>query len=255
MDKSAITGYVDPKERNGQFENISHLRSEYQENFWPIISVDTKKKEQIGQLNRRGQVYSKEPQIVYDHDYRHLSEGVGVPHGIYDVTLNKGFVTIGTSKETAEFVCDCIARWWNWRGRFDYPDGTNKLLILVDAGGANAYRSWLFKEELTKLADRLNMTIRIAHYPSYTSKWNPIEHRLFCHVTRAMQGVVLKSHELMKYLIGKTSTKTGLSIKVYMLDKVYKIGKKYSESIKKSSQIIVDEFLGKWNYCVQPSNC
>ncbi|MGB0386143.1 MAG: ISAzo13 family transposase [Ardenticatenaceae bacterium] len=199
--------------RNEQFENIARLREEYENSLNPIISLDTKKKEYLVNYYRPGLLYTTQVIQTWDHDFSSFAWGRVIPHGLYDWKLNKGFMTIGVSHDTSEFATDCIKNWWYNYGCFDYPDATS-ILILCDGGGSNSSRAYLFKEYLQKLADEIGIEIRIAHYPPYASKYNPIEHRLFPHVTRAMQGVVFTSYELVKELIQKTHTKTGLSVEV-----------------------------------------
>jgi len=156
-------------------------------------------------------------------------------------------VNIGTSRDTSEFACDSLRYWWYNRGRYDYPNAT-KLLILADGGGSNGSRHYVFKQALQKLANRIGIDIRIAHYPPYTSKWNPIEHRLFCHVTRSLSGMLLDSHELIKHLIKKTETESGLIVKANIIDKIYETGRKVSAEFKNNMGIVFDEYLPKWNY-------
>ncbi|MCP4105006.1 MAG: ISAzo13 family transposase [Desulfobacteraceae bacterium] len=183
--KSLSTGSCEY--RNEQFEIIAGLKALYRTAGNPIISVDTKKKEMIGNLYRDGKIYTSEVLKVFDHDFPHLADGIIIPHGIYDVIKNKAYINIGTSRDTSEFACDSIREWWFDQGKYDYPDATS-VLMFCDAGGSNSYRHYIFKEDLQKLADEIGVEIRVAHYPSYASKWNPIEHRLFCHVTRALKG-------------------------------------------------------------------
>ena len=238
--------------RNEQFEIISDLISQYGKAGNPVISVDTKKKEMPGNLYRDGAVHTLEVQKVFDHDYPHLADGIIIPHGIYDVVRNTAYVNIGTSKETSEFACDSIRQWWYGQGK-NYYAGADSILMLCDAGGSNSYRHYIFKEDLQKLSDEIGIEIRVAHYPSYASKWNPIEHRLFCHITRSMQGVILKSYDLVKELIETTSTGTGLTVTANIIKKVYHTGRKYADSFKETMRIIFDEKLGKWNYRAVPS--
>ncbi len=162
-------------------------------------------------------------------------------------------MNIGTSKETSEFACDSIRRWWYNRGKYDYP-GATSIFLLVDSGGSNSYRHYIFKEDLQKLADKIGIEIRVAHYPPYASKWNPVEHRLFPHITRSLKGVILKSHELVKELIGKTKTKTSLRVKANIIDKVYETGRTYSEGFKETMRIVFDDVLPQWNYTAVPSS-
>ena len=239
------------KYRNEQFEIISKLIESYKVAGNPIISVDTKKKEMLGNLYRDGAIYTLEVQKVFDHDYPHLSEGTIIPHGIYDVIKNTAYVNIGTSKDTSEFSCDSLRQWWYNQGRYNYVNVTS-ILILCDAGGSNSYRHYIFKSDLQKLADEIGVEIRVAHYPSYASKWNPIEHRLFCHITRSLKGVIFKSYELVKELIERTTTKTGLTVKAHIIKKMYETGRKVADNFKETMRIIFDEKLGKWNYRAVP---
>ena len=176
-----------------------------------------------------------------------------IPHGLYDVKRNDGHVNLGTSHDTSEFACDSLERWWESRGRALYPQATS-ILLLCDGGGSNSAGQYLFKEDLQRLADRIGIEIRVAHYPPYSSKYNPIEHRLFPHLTRACQGVVFESVELVKGLMEKTKTSTGLRVTVDILDQVYQTGRKYAEGFKENMKIVFDEFLPKWNYRAIPSN-
>ena len=181
--KELITGYVDPQERDQQFRHIAELRRRARQRGTPVLCIDTKKKELLGPLHRRGPCYSTGPQRVHDHDYRHLASGVLVPHGVYDVVANHGFITLGTSHDTSAFACDALCLAWTLLFCFCYPTAT-EIPVLCDGGGSNAARSLRFKEDLIALAQRLGVRLRIAHYPPYTSKWNPIEHRLFSQVER-----------------------------------------------------------------------
>lgn len=249
--KELITGYVDPVERNGQFEHIVALRESYHERGLPVFNVDTKKKEQLGLLHRPGECYSTGNQAVYDHDYRHLATGVAIPHGIYDYYENFGFITLGTTHETGELITDALARCWHWYGRFCYPQA-DEILLTFDAGGANSVRSPRFREDLLNLSERLGLRLRIAHYPPYTSKWHPIEHRLFSQIERALRGIIPDSIETVRDAIQRTTTQTGLTVKTYILDKLYPLGRKCSEVFEdiKDRYILHHDFLGKWNYTV-----
>ncbi len=181
--KELLAGHVDPQERDRQFRKIDALRRQARACGVPVLCADTKKKESLGNLHRRGQCYRSDEQYVYDHDYRHLATGVLVPHGVYDYFDNAAFMTLGTSRETGAFVCDAIALAWEEDRRSRYPDA-EEILLTFDAGGANSVRSIRFKEDLVALSERLGLRLRIAHYPPYTSKWHPIEHRLFSQVER-----------------------------------------------------------------------
>jgi len=221
-----------------------------------VLSVDTKKKEFLGGLYRDGGLYSQDgvPLKRFDHDFPHLAEGKLVPHGIYDLQANTGFVTIGTSAETPAFVAQCLSLWWNYRGSYDYAEAGH-LLLLMDAGGANAARSIQFKHELLKLAARTGLEIRVAHYPPYCSKWNPIEHRLFPHVQRSIQGIYLDSAETMKESINqRATTATGLVTRAYILDKKFERGVKEELPLPDGFPFTRHLCLPEWNYTCHPSD-
>lgn len=205
----------------------------------------------IGNFYRNGQLYTQERIHVSDHDFRSAADGIVVPHGLYDVTRNIGYLTLGTSHDTAEFACACIRRWWLTYGCLDYPDA-HEILLLCDGGGSNNARHYLFKQELQTLANELGIAIRIAHYPPYTSKYNPIEHRLFPHVTRACQGVVFKTIEIAQAFMAKTATKRGLTVFTAILDRVFATKRKVAENFKQAMTICFDAFLPQWNYVAVP---
>lgn len=252
--KELITGVVDPVARDQQFRHIAALRRLAPQRGNPTFCVDTKKKELLGTLHRPGQCYSTAPQRVFDHDFRHLAKGQLVPHGVYDPVTNAGFVTLGTSRETSAFVCDAIVLAWNHYFRPRYPEAT-ELLLLCDCGGANAARSLLFKECLLAVAQCLQMRVRVAHYPPYTSKWNPIEHRLFSQIERTWHGVMLDSPETALQTVARTHTETGLQVIATILDKTYEIGRKCSATFHdiKDRFIRHDLVNGQWNYVIDPN--
>jgi len=238
--------------RDEQFAKIAALKAEFRAAGNPIISFDTKKKEHLGNLYREGRLYTQKEQQTYDHDFTSYAEGIIIPHGIYDVQRNIGYLHLGTSKDTSEFACDCIRSWWNTHGREAYPAAT-AILGLCDGGGSNHSHHFIFKEDLQKLVDELGIEIRIAHYPPYCSKFNPVEHRLFPHVTRACQGVIFTSVGLVKELIKKTKTSKGLKVAVEIIDTVYQTGRKVAEDFKSSMRILFDSVLPLWNYRVVPN--
>lgn len=237
--------------RNEQFENIARLIADYERAGNPMMSMDTKKKEYLGNFYRDGHLYTLEQLFTYDHDFTSLAQGVIIPHGLYDLKQNIGYIHLGSSKETSEFACDCLRNWWYQRGRYDYPTASS-ILLLCDEGGSNSSRHYIFKQDLQKLVDEIGIEIRIAHYPPYTSKYNPIEHRLFPHVTRACQGVIFTSIELVKELIEKTRTSTGLKVTVQIIDKVYETARKVADDFKETIQIVFDDYLPQWNYTAVP---
>lgn len=239
-------------DRNAQFENIARLKQEYQEAGNPIVSMDTKKKERLGNFYREGRLYTHEVIETYDHDFGSAAKGMVIPHGLYDVTHNTGHVNLGTSHDTSEFACDSLFHWWSTQGRARYPKATS-LLLLCDGGGSNHAHQYLFKEDLQKLADRMGIEIRVAHYPPYASKYNPIEHRLFPHLTRACQGAIFYTVGIVKHLMERAKTSTGLRVTVDILDKVYATGRKYTEGFKENMKLLFDDYLPKWNYRAVPT--
>jgi hypothetical protein len=238
-------------DRNAQFENIARLKREYREAGLPIVSIDTKKKELIGDFYREGAIETQGTIEVNDHDFGSMASGTVIPHGIYDVGRNEGFVHLNTSHDTSELACDSLAAWWEAHGRSAYP-GAAKLLVLCDGGGSNSASRYVFKEQLQGLADRLGVEIRVAHYPPYCSKYNPIEHRLFPHVTRACRGVIFRTLETVQHYMSKAGTTTGLAVEVRVLEKVYETGRKCAAGFKETMKIVFDTLLPKWNYRAVP---
>ena len=239
------------KDRDQQFGIISRLSGEYQDCGLPVLSIDTKKRELIGNFYRQGVLLTREVIETFDHDFPSFASGVVIPHGIYDERLNRGYLHLGTSHDTSEFACDCLLDWWQRFGQYLYPQAKG-VLIKCDGGGSNSASTYLFKEGLQRVADKTGLEVRVAHYPPYCSKYNPIEHRLFCHVNRACQGVVFSSVELVKTLMQKARTRTGLSVVVDILRQTYLIGKKVTDEVKQAFNLIRDDILPKFNYRVLP---
>jgi hypothetical protein len=240
------------RDRNAQFQKIARLKQKYLKAGLPVISIDTKKKELLGAFYRDGRIDTQGTIATNDHDFGSAGSGTVIPHGVYDVGRNRGFLHLNTSHDTSELACDSIAAWWEEHGRADYP-GAKKILVLCDGGGSNSATRYIFKEELQKRADRLGLEIRVAHYPPYCSKYNPIEHRLFPHVTRACRGVIFRTLETARYYMAKASTRTGLTVRVKILQKVYETGRKCAAGFKESMKIAFDKVLPKWNYRAIPS--
>jgi hypothetical protein len=206
----------------------------------------------IGQLYREGQLYTQDHGVeVFDHDWPSLAEGVAIPHGLYDLTNHVGYIQIGTSHDTSEFACDSIRYWWNTYGRSCYPLA-DSILLLCDGGGSNSSRYYIFKQDLQGLANEFGIEIRIAHYPPYTSKYNPIEHRLFPHVSRVCQGVIFDSVQTVQQLMATATTRTGLKVFTTILDKTYQTGRKVADDFKSNMKIVFDAFLPQWNYTAKP---
>lgn len=238
-------------DRNDQFENIAELKREFMATGRPLISMDTKKKEPLGNFFRAGQLYAQGVIETYDHDFQSHAEGLVIPHGLYDIGRNVGHITLGLSHDTSEFACDSLGTWWRRYGRRAYPDA-DQILLLCDGGGSNSSRHHIFKYDLQRLANKLQIPLRVAHYPPYCSKHNPIEHRLFPHVTRACQGVIFHTLEIVKRFIRKTCTSTGLRVTLNVLDKIYKTGRTAPQDFIHNMPIVFDEFLPAWNYTAIP---
>ena len=217
----------------------------------PVLSIDCKKKERLGNLYRNGKCFCTKAIKVFDHDYEYLSQGKVIPHGIYDIKANKGYISIGGSSETADFILDNLLWWWWEYGIHQYPDAKN-ILLLCDAGGANSYRHFIFKHRLLEFAKQTGLSIIVCHYPPYCSKWNPIEHRLFSHVHRAMEGVVFTNYKTVQKLIEQTSTKTGLTVIVRLNLKKYPVGLKIDKAELDHNKIDFHPDIPELNYRIYP---
>lgn len=244
LSKTLATGqYAD---RDAQFNIIFNLVAMMSLNT-PIISIDCKKKENLGTLYRSGKLYTTQALKVFDHDYQNLSEGKVIPHGIFDIQLNQGYISLGNSHETATFIADNLLWWWDNYGIHNYPDA-KRVLILCDAGGGNSYRHHAFKKQLLHLAQLTGIDFIVCHYPPYASKWNPIEHRLFAHVHQAMQGVIFTDYNLVKELIGKTKTSTGLKVFVRLNLGEYPINIKTDKTELDFKRIHFNEHIPQLSY-------
>jgi len=238
-------------DRNAQFENIARLRREYEATGDAVISIDTKKKELLGNFHRAGTTFTAETVETFDHDFGSASQGKLIPHGIYDMINQHAHIHLNTSHDTSALCCDSVALWWEQAGRVAHPQAT-RLLVLGDGGGSNSATQYLFKADLQGLANRLGLEIRVAHYPPYCSKHNPIEHQVFPHITRACQGVIFHTVDIARQFIERTHTTTGLQVTVRMLDTVYQTGRKYTADFKQNMKIVFDDYLPKWNYRAVP---
>jgi len=237
--------------RNAQFENIAKLKSEYLEAGNPVFSIDTKAKERLGQLYRKGRLWTQQPYLAFDHDFPSWATGLVIPHGIYDIARNCGHINLGLSHDTSLFACDSFRWYWNRIGKRCYPDA-NSILLLCDCGGSNAANGNVFKQDLQTLVNEIGIEIRVAHYPSYCSKYNPIEHRFFPHVGRACQGRLFDTLETVVQLMRRATTSTGLKTTVNVIRRVYEIGRTVAKDFKSTMKIIFDEFIPKWNYRAVP---
>ena len=217
----------------------------------PILSIDTKKKAYLGTLYRDGKVYCQQALKACDHDFPSLASGVIIPHGLYDLARNQGWMHLGLSRDTTAFACDSLRLFWHSDGQRLYPHAS-AILRLCDGGGSNRCRKHLFKEDLQGGANDLGLPIRVAHYPAYCSKFNPIERRLCSHVTRACQGVLFDSLHTVRDLIQKTKTPQGLSVTVRLLDKLYDGGRTVRDAFKKHMPIVFETLRPQWNYWAVP---
>mgnify|MGYP000853814667 FL=1 len=238
-------------DRDTQFLRIAELKAEYLMAGNPVFSVDTKAKEHLGQLFRKGRVWTQQAFQAFDHDFPSWATGVIIPHGIYDLVRNRGHLNLGLSHDTSQFACDSFRWYWNRIGQRCYPNATS-ILLLCDCGGSNSAAQYLFKHDLQALVDDLGIEIRVAHYPSYCSKFNPIERRFFPHVARACQGMLFDTLDVVVRLMRKASTRTGLQTTVNVIRRVYETGRKVADTFKAAMPILFDHVLPKWNYVAQP---
>jgi hypothetical protein len=240
-------------DRNAQFEYISQQVGRVQKRGQPVISVDTKKKELLGDFKNPGQTWRPEgvPQEVRVHDFKDKNLGKAIPYGVYDVANNQGWVSVGINHDTAYFAANSIRRWFEDMGSKRFPRA-KELMITADGGGSNSYRSRLWKVALQGLADQLQLRLRVCHFPPGTSKWNKIEHRLFSYITSNWRGQPLVSHETIVNLIASTTTKTGLIVQAALDTNVYETGLKVSNEAMACLRLTPGEFHGEWNYTIAP---
>lgn len=245
----------DHPDRDAQFEHIARRVKAYRHGGRPAISVDTKKKEVLGNKANGGREYRPKgtPLEVDTHDFPDKTLGKAVPYGVYDIAENEALVSVGVSSDTAEFAVEAIRRWWSELGAERYS-GAKRLLITADAGGSNGHRNRLWKLELQKLADETGMKIEVCHYPPGTSKWNKIEHRLFCHITRNWRGVPLESHQVVVNLVSSTRTNEGLEVHCWLDAGDYKTGRKVTDTEMQAVRIKRNDFHSDWNYEIQPTS-
>ncbi len=252
VNRKTLEGTSHP-DRNAQFEHINAQVTAAQAAGQPVISVDTKKKELIGNFKNGGSDYRPkgDPEDVNVHDFKDKELGKVVPHGVYDPTANAGWVSLGINHDTAEFAVQSIRTWLHRIGRRRYP-GMRELMITADCGGSNSSRARLWKVELQKLADETQMPIKVCHYPPGTSKWNKIEHRLFCHITQNWRGRPLESRAAVVELIAATTTQAGLKVECALDTRTYEKGIKVSDAEMAALDIRGDTFHPDWNYTVHP---
>jgi len=233
-------------QRDEQFQYIAKLRTKYERNGWPILSIDTKKKEILGNFFHPGRALTDGRVLVQDHDFVSAERRL-VPYGVFDCVRNEGLMLLATGSDSALLACDAVWRWWLRLGRRHYVY-VPRLLLLCDCGGGNGNRQWLFKEELCRLAADLRMDLEVAHYPPGCSKYNPIEHRMFCHVSRALQAVVLKTVDVARQFIARTTTALGLRVIAEVARRTYQKGLKATREFLDNNPIHFNTFLPKLNY-------
>lgn len=240
-------------DRDQQMLYLARIRRAFLKAKKPGISVDCKKKELIGNFKNPGRTWRREPRAVLATDFPRDADGKAIPYGVYDLARNRGFIGVGVSHETAKFAVEVIRRWWLTEGRAAYP-GQTELLIQADAGGANGYRAWPWKWELQQLADETGLTITVTHFPTSASKWNWIEHRLFCHISANWAGEPLVSYETVLKFIRTTTTETGLSCTAYLDRKTYHTKVVVTPEQKAAIHLRHHRTLPKWNYTIRPAN-
>lgn len=233
-------------QRDEQFQHLARLRARYERKDWPILSIDTKKKEILGNFFHPGRALTDGRVLVQDHDFVTADQRL-VPYGVFDVQRNEALMLLTTGSDTCELACDAIWRWWQRLGRQHYGFAP-RMLVLCDCGGSNGYRQHRFKEELCYLANDLQMDLQVAHYPPGCSKYNPIEHRLFCHVSRSLQAVVLKTIQVARQFIARTTTAFDLRVVAEVARRTYEKGLKASGEYFAANPICYDRFLPQLNY-------
>ena len=238
-------------DRDEQFRHIAELKEEYLSSGLPVLSMDTKKREMLGDYVRAGQVLSNARLRGWDHDFPTHSGGVVIPHGLYDVGLNEAYLHLGDSHDTSEFAADALIDYWQTYGCYRYPYAA-EVLLLCDGGGSNSARRLIFKEELERVADRTDLIIRVAHYPPGCSKYNPIEHRLFPHVTRKLKGLFVHSLEMFRDLARQATTSAGLRVFARSLRGLYETGHRATVTSLKQLHLLLDPVLSCWNYIILP---
>jgi len=250
--RKTVEGKQHP-DRNAQFEHIARRVKARQRRGEPAISIDTKKKETLGNLKNSGKTYRRkgQPIKVKTHDFPDKELGKAVPYGVYDIAHNEAGVSVGIGHDTAEFAVASIRRWWQRMGRRRYGE-PKRLLITADSGGSNSPRTRLWLWELQQFSDKTGLILELCHYPPGTSKWNKIEHRLFCHITHNWQGVPLETLEIVVNLIGSTKTKQGLEVHAWLDGQQYEKGRKISNAQLAEIHIKRNKFHGDWNYEIHP---
>lgn len=250
VNRKRLTKKQDP-ERDQQMRYLARVRRRFLKAGKPVISVDTKKRELVGNFKNAGGTWRREAQEVLAYDYPTDADGVAIPFGIYDVGRNTGFVVVGISHQTPEFAVASIRRWWVQVGQKQYPE-SQELLIECDGGNPNGFRSWRWKYGLQQLAEEFDLTITVTHYPTGASKWNPIEHRLFSQISQNWAGEPLRNYETVLNFIRTTKTETGLHCKAYLDKHCYKTKWQLTPEQKAQINLVPHRVLPKFNYTIQP---
>jgi hypothetical protein len=239
--------------RDQQFQFIASLRRRFERQGLPVISVDSKKREQVGNFKQTGAKWDREPVKVFDHDFPSDADGVALPYGIYDPVRNRGMVSVGISHDTSAFAAHAIATWWKREGSLNYPKAP-RLLVLADSGGSNSSTRWAWKIQIqSQLSNAFSLDVTVAHYPTGASKWNPIEHRMFSQISKNWAAEPLDSYEKILKFIRTTSTKTGLQITAYLDRAEYPTGIKPDPKDISALRITRAKVLPKWNYTISPN--
>lgn len=234
-------------DREAQFQRLNHWKRYFLARGWPVLSIDTKKKELLGRFARSGQAWTDDRMRAWDHDFPSSSWGKVIPYGVYDLAANEALVYIAGGADTGELACDAIRRWWYRLGQRRY-DPTSPILLLADCGGSNGYRVPLFRQQLHQLSQLLGRTFRVCHLPPYCSKYNPIDHRLFCHLTRSLQAKQLTSVEVIRCSLEQTTTRSGLHVVCEVARKTYASGIKAHPDFLANEPIQRDPTLSAYNY-------
>jgi hypothetical protein len=234
-------------DRDAQFQRMTQQKQHFLARDWPVLSVDTKKKELLGRFRRTGQAWTDDRVQAWDHDFPSSSWGKVIPYGVYDLAGNEALVYLAQGADTGELACDAIRRWWHRLGKWRY-DATCPVLLLADCGGSNGYRVPLFRQQLHRLSQRLGRTFRVCHLPPYCSKYNPIDHRLFCHLSRSLQAMQLTSIDVVYQAMQQTTTHTGLRVVCELAKKIYASGVKASPEFLANEPIRRDKTLSPYNY-------
>jgi hypothetical protein len=238
-------------DRDAQFHEMQKIKAEFLEQGFPVVSVDTKKKELLGNFYRSGPAWTNGRVRAWDHDFPSSAWGKVIPYGVYDVARNESLVYLAQGADTGQLAADAVRRWWHRLGKWRYP-AEAPLLLLADCGGSNGYRIPLFREQLQLLANQLGKVIRVCHLPPYCSKYNPIDHRLFCHISRSLRSLMLRSIELIREAIERTTTSKGLRVVTELARRLYPSGIKASPEYLNQETVIPNKTLPKFNYRFEP---